>query len=137
MCFRVWLAFSRTHDTRLLFFLNCPTCLIAIRLLSHHLQLATGLFVISLCRFFTLRTFLLSFETTQNHPDFIPSNALQKFFPTLYIFTSAQSFHHLPSLPDSRSHGFTLHYPFFAGDVAPHFVTDTYEFCSTVFLSHR
>jgi hypothetical protein len=68
------------------FFFELSYLLIAIRLLSHHLQLATGLFVISLCRFFTLRTSLLSFETTQNHPDFFPSNALQKFSHPLHLY---------------------------------------------------
>lgn len=124
-CVSAWLAFSRTHDTRLLFFFffELSNLLIAIRLLPHHLPSATGLFVISLCRFFTLRPSLPSLETTQKHPVFFPSNARQKF-PTLYIFTRAQSFHHLPSLPDSPHPRFYVT-PIcsFAGDVLPHFIT--------------
>jgi len=141
MCFRVWLAFSHPrYATALLHFSNCPP-LIAIRLSPHHPP-PVGYWVVrhlSMSILYSLRPYFPSFETTQKHTDLFSPNAPSKVLFLPFTSLPAPSpFTPCRPYPILRSHGFTLHISVRLPVMyCPTFVTDTYEFFSTVVLSHR
>ncbi|KAH9030150.1 hypothetical protein EDB85DRAFT_1457280 [Lactarius pseudohatsudake] len=139
MCFHLCLAFSHPRYATAFSCLELSYLLNSNSSITHDLlPPATRLFAISKCRFFTL-----SLNT--------PKNTVFPFLlllPLLLLFHQTRpkkSFSYplhppnpsttLPSLPDSpQSQFYDTPICSFAGDILSHFVTDTYEFCTTVVL---